>query len=215
MSNQKVEKESGTIVSLQGENALHQGNKKVMQDLLIAEASFGFSEKWLEHAFQIASGAKNQDILKLLKNLQEAILSKEELAQAGAARTQTRGSLDQMRCNKARRGSVNSVKVENSMKKAQSSGSKVVDQQEGPCANPKVKYDKSGDVEKTNESDRMNIKRNGWGEKVTARICHRTTYDVAEVDQASTLAQGVATKGGSDVGSIGESRVEEESCEKK
>ncbi|THU75543.1 hypothetical protein K435DRAFT_814239 [Dendrothele bispora CBS 962.96] len=33
-------------------------------------------------------------------------------------------------CNKARRGSVNSVMMENSMKKAQSSGSKVVDQQE-------------------------------------------------------------------------------------
>ncbi|THU83546.1 hypothetical protein K435DRAFT_843998 [Dendrothele bispora CBS 962.96] len=104
--------------------------------------------------------------------------------------------------------------MENSMKKAQSSGSKVVDQQEGPCANPKVKYDKSGDVEKTNESDKMNIKRNGWGEIPTSE-CHRTTYDVAEVDQASTLAQGVATKGGSDVGSIGESRVEGESCEKK
>ncbi|THU91547.1 hypothetical protein K435DRAFT_840955 [Dendrothele bispora CBS 962.96] len=77
-------------------------------------------------------------------------------------------------------GSVNSVMMENSMKKAQSSGSKVVDQQEVPTSE-----------------------------------CHRTTYDVAEVDQASTLAQGVATKGGSDVGSIGESRVEGESCEKK
>ncbi|THU91544.1 hypothetical protein K435DRAFT_840954 [Dendrothele bispora CBS 962.96] len=111
-------------------------------------------------------------------------LSKEELAQAGLQGVKSgdgeRSNGQKRTCNKARRGSVNSVMMENSMKKAQSSGSKVVDQQEVPTSE-----------------------------------CHRTTYDVAEVDQASTLAQGVATKGGSDVGSIGESRVEGESCEKK
>ncbi|THV05339.1 hypothetical protein K435DRAFT_790165, partial [Dendrothele bispora CBS 962.96] len=62
----------------------------------------------------------------------------------------------------------NSVKAGNSMKEGLNAWAQRVltskSTTAGLCANPEVKYNKSGEVEKTNEADRMYIKRISWGE---------------------------------------------------